>query len=297
MATSLFMGGVFNIADPVLGIALYMWSWLALIILIGVAWAIMYYRGWKPLAPLHGLYYALKNGSSVAFIFDALLIGELLAERDAKCIFNYAEDEYEIEIPEVPAFLKPIVVWFYLKTFYYPTKYLKNISYLEAIVFKIGKVNKDVEIARLLEGGIWERSAAVVCAGVPVDIVVDCDNWTIRTSKQHKAVSKAAREWNELHPEDQVHSYQKFQVYLESGKMTCPEGITISRIVPWQRIDAAFPLDLDKNEWAGKIRQMAKDQEGADSANLNKFAIWILVLGVIFAFVLLLFRFITIVVF
>jgi hypothetical protein len=297
MATSLFMGGIFNIADPILGIPLYMWSWLALLILIGIAWAIMYYRGWKPLAPLHGLYYALKNGSSVAFIFDALLIGELVAERDAKCIFNYADDAYEIEIPEVPALIRSVIVWFYLKTFYYPTKYLKNISPLEAIVFKIGKVNKDVEIARLLEGGIWERSAAVVCAGVPVDIVVDTDNWTIKTSRQHKIVSKTAREWNEINPDDQIHSYQKFGNYIMDGKMPCPEGITISKIVPWQRIDAAFPLDLDKNEWAGKIRQMAKDQETADAAGLNKFAIWVLIIGVLFAFVMLLFRFITIVVF
>jgi hypothetical protein len=283
------MGGLFNVTDPVLGVTLYMWSWLFLIIMMGVAWAVMYYRGWKPLAPLHGLYYALKNSSTVAFIFDAMLVGELLAERDAKCIFNYADDEYEIDIPDAPL-IRPLVVWFYTKTFYYPTKYLKNITPLQAIIYKIGHVNKDVEIARLLEGGNWERSAAVVCAGVPVDIVVDADNWTIKGSKQHAAIVSAARAWNELNPTDQIHSYQKFQRYMVENRIPCPAGVTMTRVIPWQRIDAAFPLDLDENEWAGKKRQMAKDMEDQDAIGLNKFAIYILVGGLGFAAVILLVR-------
>lgn len=277
MTSVLFMGGLFNVIDPVLGWTLYMWSWIALIILIGIAWAFWYYRGWKPFEPLHGLYYAMKNGSTVAFIFDATLVGEMVAERDAKCIFRYADDEYEIEIPDIRIpILRNLIVWYKTKIFYYPTKYL-DISPLKAIVYKIAGVNKDVEIARLLEGGVWERSASVVCSGVPVDIVIDMDNWTIKNSRQHKAIVASAKMWNELNPTDQIHSYRKYAEYLkkENGIPTPPE-LTPQVIVPWQRIDAAFPLDLDENEWAGKKRQMAKDMEDEESGIMNRLSIYLL---------------------
>ena len=41
-----------------------------------------------------------------------------------------------------------------------------------------GKVFKDVEIARHLQNGEWERTPSVTCAGVDVDVIVDADNWT-----------------------------------------------------------------------------------------------------------------------
>ena len=195
-----------------------------LIVLIGVVWLFMYYMKWKPLEPMHGLYYAMKNGSHVAFIFDSFLVGELVSERDAKCIFNYADDEYEIDVPDhkfldhIPGF-KRIQVWLRTYFYYYPTNYLDNIKPTDAIIWKVGKVNKDVEIARKLEGGAWDRSASVVCAGVPVDIVVDMDKWTIKNSPQHKAIVRSAKAWNELNPTDQIHSYQKYQDYLLTGRL------------------------------------------------------------------------------
>lgn len=300
MSSTLFAGGIFNTVDPVTNfVTLYMWSWLVLIIFIGFAHAGMYFRGWKPLAPMHGLYYAMKNSSTVAFIFDALLVGELVAERDAKCIFNYAEGEhgedYEIEIPEggifgLPGFSK-LRIWWYTKIYYYPTKYLKNIDPIHAIIYKIGGVNKDVEIARFLEGGKWDRSASVVCAGVPVDIVVDMDKWTIKGSRQHEAVVRAARKWNENNPTDQVHSYQKFQDYLLNGNIPNPKELQQMAIVPWQRIDAAFPLDLDENEWAGKKWQKSKDEEDTEGGSIMKFTMYILLAGLAMDFFIFLGRF------
>ena len=72
------MGGIFNITDPVFMQPLYIWAFVIVIILIGLSWAEWYYRGWKPYEPLHGLYYAMKNFSTVAFIFDGNLVGEMV---------------------------------------------------------------------------------------------------------------------------------------------------------------------------------------------------------------------------
>jgi hypothetical protein len=292
VTNQMFLGGVFNTADPVLHLPVYSYLFPFFLVMIGIVWAIMHYLKWKPLAPMHGLYYALKNGSTVAFIFDSFLVGELVSERDAKCIFNYAEDVYEIDVPDhkildyIPGF-KRIQIWLRTYFYYYPTNYLDNISAAYAIIYKVGKVNKDVEIARLLEGGKWDRSASVVCAGVPVDIVVDMDKWTIRTSKQHKAIVRSARAWNLLNEKDQIHSYQKYQDYLLSGKIVCPQEIQISTVIPWQRIDAAFPIDLDENEWAGKKWQKSKDDEDADATIDKKFATYLIIAGVGFAFLAL----------
>lgn len=290
MSTVLFLGGIFNIIDPIIGFTLYMWSWIALTVLIVVSWLVMYYRGWKPFEPLHGLYYAMKNGSTVAFIFDDKLVGELVAERDAKCIFHYEDEEYEIEPSRVPVF-GFIIDWFNAKMFYYPTHYLKDIDFMHAIVYKIGGVNKDVEIARKLEGGDWERSATVVCGGVPVDIVLDMDLWTIRKTRQHQAIVRSARAWNEANPTDQVHSYKKYQAYLMNGNIPVPPELKVSVMIPWQRIDAAFPLDLDENEWAGKKWQKAKEDSEEDERFIRKLTLWIILGGLAFAIVMLLFRF------
>jgi len=295
MSNVLFLGGIFNTLDPVLGLTLYMWSWIIFLILIGVLWAAMYFLKWKPLKPLHGLYYALKNRSAVAFIFNAVLVGELVSERDAKCIFNYAEDEYEIDIPDhktldmIPGF-KRLQTWYLVKLYYYPTHYLKDISPTKAIVYRIGGVNQDVEIARLLEGGNWERSATVVCASVPVDIIVDMDDWTLKRSRQHKAIVRSATEWNLLNPTDQIHSYQKYEKYLLNGNIQCPPELKITAVVPWQRIDAAFPLDLDENEWAGKKRQMAADREAEEGGELNRLALYVFLGGLGLAGLILLSR-------
>lgn len=303
MTNVLFLGGMFNIVDPVIGWTLYMWSWVFLIICMGASWAGWYYRGWKPFEPLHGLYYAMKNNSTVAFIFDANLIGEMLAERDAKCIFRYGEEEfeeYEIEVPDIPIpfignLLQRLYIWYKTKFFYYPTKYL-DIPPLEALVYKIAGVNKDVDIARKLENGDWERSPSVVCTGVPVDIIIDMDNWTIRNSSQHKIIVKSARFWNDNNPTDQIHSYTKYQRYLLEGKIPIPQGLKVTHMIPWQRIDAAFPLGLEENEWAGKKRQMAKDMEDEEAGIMNRLSIYLLVGGLAIAALILIARIIGMVV-
>lgn len=293
MTEGMFLGGIFNVVDPWLHLTLYMWSWPIFILIGLVLYAAFYYRGWKPFEPLHGLYYAMRNNSTVAWIFDAQLVGEMLAERDAKCIFDYERDfEYELDPSWVPVF-GFIIDWFRAKMFYYPTAWLDNIDPAHALFYKLMKINKDVLIAKKMEGNKWERSAHVVCAGVPVDIIVDMDNWTIKGTPQHKAIVQSAKNWNKVNPDDQIHSYQKYQRYINDPTkgLACPPELKKGVMVPWSRIDAAFPLDLDDNEWAGKKRQMAKDRETEEEGQLWKYIIYVFIGEVGIAALLLIIRF------
>lgn len=278
MATVLFLGGIFNILDPVIGLPLYMWLWIAILIVAGICWALWYFSKWKPYKPLHGLYYAWKYGSNAAFIFDIALHGEMVSEKEAKCIFNYSKWDYEIEENSnkfINKFIKRIKAYL----FYYPTAFLDNIDFLHAVVYKFAKVNKDVEIARALQNGEWERSPSVNCGGVDIDIIIDTDNWTIPTTKQHKVIENAARLWNDGNPTDQVHSYTKFQKKLISGEIICPE-VKTNAFVDWTRVNKGFTVDLESSEYFGKAVQMSESQFGDDQSVKNRLAVMILIGGV-----------------
>jgi hypothetical protein len=277
---AMFAGGVFNI--EFMGLQLYYYMW-ALILVVAVAtWVIWYYGKWKPFAPLHGLYHAYKAGSNVAFIFDANLIGEMVAEKDAKCIFDYSKYDYDLGI----------LNFVQRKLFYYPTVFLDDIDFMHAIIYKFGGVNKDVEIARKLQGGDWERSPSAVCGGVPLDIIIDTDNWTLRKSEQHKAIERCCLLWNESNPDDQIHSYSKFQKKLLAKEIQCP-GIKQDHVVSWTRVDAGFPMDLEESDWAGKRRQMAEQEFNQDAISKNKMALYVLLAGVGLAFMIVAIRLIT----
>jgi hypothetical protein len=273
MATVLFLGGIFNILDPVLGLPLYIWLWLGTLFMAGISWLIWYSVKWKPYTPLHGLYHAWKAGSSAAFIFDMALHGEMVAEREAKCIFDYSKWEYELEDSQN---------WFVRKIksflFYYPTAFLPDIDLLHAIVYKFGKVNKDVEIARMLQKGEWERSPSLNCGGVDIDVIIDTNSWTLPKTVQHKAIVKAARLWNEANPDDQVHSYTKFQRKLLAGNIICPE-VKKSAFVDWTRINKGFTVDLESSEYFGKAVQMSENQTAGNQSLKKDLAIWMLLGG------------------
>jgi hypothetical protein len=283
MATApLFLGGLLNIVDPVIGWQLYIWGWLLILVVCGFTWIAWYYGSWKPFAPLHGLYHAYKAGSNVAFIFDQNLIGEMVSEADAKCIFDYSKWDYDLG---VLSFIQK-------KIFYYPTVFLDDIDFLHAVVYKFGKINKNVEIARKLQNGEWERSPSAVCGGVPLDIVIDTDNWTLRKSVQHKAIERVATQWNEMNPDDQIHSYSKFQRKLIAGEIVCPE-VKLDHLVSWTRVDAGFPMDLEESDWAGKRRQMAEQMYDSDQMSKNKMALYVLFGGVGVAVLVIIIRLIT----
>jgi hypothetical protein len=258
MANALFLGGLLNITDPILHLQLYYYLWVLILVLAIVAWVIWYYGQWKPFAPLHGLYYAYKAASNVAFIFDQNLIGEMVAEKDAKCIFDYSKYDFDLSA----------LNYIRSKLFYYPTVFLD------------------------VQGGEWERSPSAVCGGVPLDIIIDADNWTLRNSPQHKAIERCALVWNEMNPDDQIHSYSKFQKKLIAGEIECPE-VKKEVAVSWTRIDAGFPMDLEESDWAGKRRQMAEQEYNQDQISKNKMALYILIAGVGLAVMIVAIRLIT----
>lgn len=273
---SMFLGGIFNILDPVIGLPLYAWGAAGIIVLAILSAIFHHFLRWKPLAPFHGLYYEWKNGGNASFIFDGDLRGEMVAERTAKCIFDYSKVEYVLWSDKYPV-ISRIHRWF----FYYPTAYL-DINPVYALVYKFGGVNKDVDIARHLQNGEWERNPSVICAGVPVDIVIDTDNWTIPNTKKHRAVEHCADQWNELNPDDQIHSYSKFQRYMTEGKFQCPD-VKVEATCPWIRIDGSFPTDFKDNELSGKKMQMAINADEKDSTFLNQLGIKVLIGCVAFA--------------
>jgi hypothetical protein len=277
---AMFLGGVLNV--EFMGLQLYYYLWALILVIAVVTYVIWYYGQWKNFAPLHGLYYAYKAGSNVAFIFDKNLIGEMVAEKDAKCIFDYSKYDFDLSA----------LNYLRSKLFYYPTVFLDDIDFLHGIVYKFGGVNKDVEIARKLQGGDWERSPSAVCGGVPLDIIIDADNWTLRKSPQHKAIERAALLWNESNPDDQIHSYSKFQRKLLAGEIQCPE-VKKDTVVSWTRIDAGFPMDLEESDWAGKRRQMAEQEFNQDAISKNKMALYVLIAGVGLAVMITAIRLIT----
>jgi hypothetical protein len=284
----LFANGMFNYVDPVLHLQIYIWGWVLLLVLTAISAIIHHFARWKPLAPFHGLYYEYKNGGNAAFIFDGDLRGEMVAERTAKCIFDYSKVPYILPTDNVPVLGK-----LYRWIFYYPTAYEGvHIDFVHALVYKFGGVNKDVEIARALQNGEWERNPSVICAGVPVDIIIDTDNWTIPHSRQHKAIESAADMWNETNPTDQIHSYSKFQKYLLEGKIAC-DGIKRESLCEWVRVDGSLPTDLKDNEFAGKKMQMAITADEIDSRFLNGLGIKVLVGGIGFGALLIVARLLT----
>ena len=277
MATTLFLGGIFNIVDPIIGLQLYIWGWVFLTVLAIFAWVGWYFGGWKPYTPFHGLWYAWKAGSNAAIIGDAALICEMVSERMAKCIFDYSKEEYEYE-----SLMERIIK-------YYPLAYLDNITPLQAIVYKLGGVNKDVEIARRMQNGEWERYPSVECSGVDVEIIIDTDNWTIRHTPQHKAIEREARAWNKNNPDDQVHSYAKFQKKLLSGDIICPE-VKKEFLVDWTRINRGFTTNMEASEYVGKTIQMSEAEYNADTVFKNQIALYILFAGLGLAALLIIVR-------
>lgn len=328
---TLFLNGAFNGADPWLGLPMYLWGLILWwVIVIPGAWFLLKRIWWDPYVKFHGLHDAKKNDSIAAIVADDTGDAEMVAEHIAKCIFSYGEDDYKIEIPDLPlqalsiggavvailgilllftghillglsiiplgiagVTVDRIVPWIYAKVFWYPTKYLKDISWQTAFLYKLGNVNFDCKIAQLLQGGEWDRYPVVNCGGILVEIVVDTDHWCERKSPQHKAIVKSAREWNKQNPGDQIHTYIKYQRYLDEGKIEAPAGVKKEYHATWTRIDLGYSINLKNVEWAGKHAQMAKTKENKPKAEANKYTTMLIVGGILAFFGILGVRFLS----
>ena len=324
---TLFLNGIFNNVDPWNLAPIYLWGLILWwVVLLPVAWWLLKALKWAPFHKFHGLHYAKKNDSAACLITDDTGDTEMVAEHIAKCIFSYGEDDYEIEMPAIPLrFVKiigiilaiigfvliftgnlsglvlivsgvvafnagRIIPWFYGKLFWYPTKYLKDIPWNKAILYKIGHVNYDCKIARQEQHGEWDQYPVVNCGGIGVEWIFDSDHWCERKTRQHKEIVKSARAWNKEHPDDQIHTYTKYQRYLTAGLIETPQEIKKDYLVPWVRIDLGFPFNLKNVEWAGKQRQMAKIKELKKGGEGTKYFWPIIFLGVGMFFAILIIR-------
>jgi hypothetical protein len=328
-----WLGGVFNWGDPWLNIPVYVWG-LALFwfVFMPIWWFGLKAVKWDPFFKFHGLHYAKKNDSSAVLIVDYAGNADMIAENQAKCIFDYSMDDYEITIPEIPLatikimgviiaciglasfliswvigifliligisayFVESLVPWLASKLFWYPTQYLKELDWKQAIMLKIGKVNFDCKIAQILQGGEWEQYPVVNCGGIPVEIFYDLDKWCkakgLQKSKQHVAIQRFCRQWNKDHEKDQIHTYIKFQKYHNLGLIKdedVPE-VTFKQLVTWVRVDSGFPY-YPKSDYAGKQRQMAKVQEKkSGEAPMGRLPLYLVIAGVCSLFAILIIR-------
>jgi len=292
----LWMGGLFNYADPWFNIPIYIWALvLWWIIIIPVEWYILKMVKWDKFSKFHGLHHAKKNDSAAVIIVDFMGEADMIAENKAKCIFDYSQDDYEVEIPDVPLniikivgviavviglacifvnvilgiiiitagvisyFINKLLPWLVSTLFFYPTHYLKDISWQDAVKYKIGGINYDCKIAQILQGGEWDRYPVVICGGISVEIIYDIDQWCKKNSPQNKAIKKFTKQWNLDNPTDQIHTFSKLQKYHDAGFIKyedIPE-ISFEYIVPWVRIDTGFPY-YPTSDYDGKLRQMAQ---------------------------------------
>lgn len=316
----LWMDGSFNHADPWFNIPLYIWGLVIWwIVVMPVAWYLLKMLKWDKFVKFHGLHYAKKNDSAAVIVVDFMGEADMIAENKAKCIFDYSTDDYEVEIPEIPLniikivgvvvalmgvavilkmntllgvvlvvagiagyFVDRLLPWLVSTLFFYPTHYLKDITWNDAIMYKIGGINYDCKIAQILQGGEWDRYPVVNCGGIPVEIIYDTDQWCKKNSSQNKAIKRFAKQWNTDHPTDQIHTFSKLQRYHDLGlvKDTDIPEISFEYIVPWVRIDSGFPY-YPKSDYDGKLRQMAKLKQNEKENLSNKYIIYIIVAGAI----------------
>lgn len=273
------MGGVFNFTDPLFGWQIYIWGWIAVIVLTVVIWLGFRYGSWEKYKAVWGLFDAYKAESQFAFIFNAGLFCEMLGERQAKCIFNYGNWSYQ-GVGRLKSFL-----------FNYATVFLPDLPLAKAILYKYGKRNLDVEIAKKMQNYEWEKYSSVSSGGIHGDIILDSDNWTIPESPQHKIIENQCELYNDTSKTDQIHAYSKYQRYLIERKLPCPDGVKAFVTIPWTRIDAAFPINVGNNETSGATRQYARELEESEGNPLVKYYLPILFGGMGFAALILILRF------
>jgi len=315
----LWLNGAFNHADPWLNVPLYIWGLvLWWVVVVPVVYYLLKMFKWDKYSKFHGLHYAKKNDSAAVLIVDFMGEADMIAEHKAKCIFDYSTDDYEVDMPDVPLniiriagvivavlgiaaalkfhwfigavvviagilmyFVNRVLPWLVSVLFFYPTHYLKDISWSEAILYRIGGINYDCKIAQILQGGEWDRYPVINSGGISVEMVYDNDRWCKKNSPQNKAIKRFCKQWNLDNPTDQIHTFIKFARYHEKGLIKdedVPE-VTFEWMVPWVRIDAGFPF-FPKSDYEGKLRQMAKMKTKEKEELFNKYIIYIIGAGV-----------------
>lgn len=265
-----YLGGAFNY--PILfGIQLYIWCFAALIIMLALSELVWVFSFWKPVTPFHGLWFAYKNHSNAVFVFDLKQYWDLISESGAKLIFG--RDRYDFATGIVSS------LWRFVNPFHQ-----ERITFSELFRnFRIWLFNTDysVHTAKMLQGS-WEEYPLVTIGQTPAEIIFDAYHWTDMKSKDREQIAKCVDIYNDSNPNDEIHSLGKFFQYATARepKIVCP-NIKLTARVPWVRVDSAFPTHRYKAAWAGYLRQLADDLSNKSQTDINRFAILVVVLGVV----------------
>lgn len=249
-----FMGGLFN--STVFGIPLYGILAIFLVLLFGMAYLWWVKFRWGMMTPFHGLYYAQQSQSDVFMTADEKLNYILLSEASASLIFDKER---------------------YNSVAFDSTKLWNRIRQ------KISPVDQAVHIAKHLQG-TWDSRPMTNIGNVPAGLLIDINGWTKAVSPERTAIAEAVDQWNDLHPDDQIHSLHKAWHKMESGELVVP-GIKLYHRVNWTRVDNAYPKKRYEASWGGFIRQIAENMargeyKGGISLNLAGALVFILLVVV-----------------
>jgi len=223
-----FLGGLFN--TPIFGIPIYAFLFPLFGIIFGIAYIFWVKMKWGMMTPFHGLWIAMNAGDEVVFKTDLHLNFVLKSEYGARVIFD--RERYE-----------SIAV---------------DNSLRNRIRKKFRAGDPAVSIAKLLQGS-WDSAPVVNIASVPASILLDANGWTKDDSQEHTAIAKECDIWNDMNPEDQVHSLSKAWRYMNEGKIPTPIGVKLHVVIPWIRVDNAYPKSRNAASWGGFIRQIAEN--------------------------------------
>jgi hypothetical protein len=249
MLTEPFFSGIFNY--PILfGIQVYFWLFLVWILAIAGSEIFWRFTMWEPMTPFHGLFKAFTDGTKAALVADINLDWALLSESGGT--ITLPKEYYDFVTDQMGWWIK-FRAWLYKPDF-------------------------SAAIAEQLEGR-KDDPTLITIGKIATHIIIDMEWWTDKRSPQRKAIVTAIEKYNKENPEDQIHRFITFIKYVKEGKILKPEGVIMERTIPWARIDAAFPIIRSDAAWAGFVRQIAEDMAGEDSANLTRWAGYVLIFG------------------
>ena len=224
-----FFGGIFNTAFW--GTPLYVFFIPVALLLYFLAWAYWAHLRWDMMAPFHGLYVAMMGHSDVIFKTDLMLNFILKSEAGACLVFE--KDRYNALVE-------------------HKYKWLTNISK------KLRPVDQSTDFAKFLQGS-WETKPVVNIGSIPASILIDANGWTKDVSPERAEIAKECDLWNEMNPNDQIHSLAKAWQYMNEGKIIKPPNVKLYVDVPWVRIDNAYSSSRNPASWGGFLRQLAEN--------------------------------------
>ena len=130
----------------------------------------------------------------------------------------------------------------------------------------------------------WQDITSGQMGVIGTDIIMDLGKWSTPNSEERYAIQTVTDEWNLGHPDDQIHSFSKFMRYTENGFIEV--DIPTFVLIPWIRIESAFPMNRNKSSYAGYIRQLAEKLDKEDRAKFNDMAL-VVVIGAVIVSVLM----------